>query len=173
MPERGSVISGPRELTQSMGVFSQLGGEDGLRIGTAAAAPMDSLNPRDSYNKKESEISKNLEVLGFVGYNKELFLFEKPVTMVDGVEKWLVEVEKSMHDTISKMLGYAVSSFPTKPLDEWVLDYPQQIILTTLHLIFSHEVNEILEGTLVPTQEDLQEEEKDKSPIGSTLEIPN
>jgi hypothetical protein len=40
-----------------------------------------------------------------------------------------------------------VSSFPTKPLDEWVLDYPQQIILTTLHLIFSHEVNEILEGT--------------------------
>jgi hypothetical protein len=44
------------------------------------------------------------------------------------------------------MLGYAVSSFPTKPLDEWVLDYPQQIIMTTLHLIFSHEVNEILEG---------------------------
>ena len=40
-----------------------------------------------------------------------------------------------------------MSSFPTKPLDEWVLDYPQQIILTTLHLIFSHEVNEILEGT--------------------------
>jgi len=84
----------------------------------------DDLNPRDSYNKKEGEISKNLEVLGFVGYNKELFLFEKPVAMVDGVEKWLVQVEKSMYDTISKMLGYAVSSFPTKPLDEWVLDYP-------------------------------------------------
>jgi hypothetical protein len=39
-----------------------------------------------------------------------------------------------------------VTSFPNQPLDEWVLDYPQQIILTTLHLIVSHEVNEILEA---------------------------
>ncbi len=53
------------------------------------------------------------------------------------------------------MLGYAVSSFPTRPLDEWVLDYPQQIIMTTLHLVFSHEVNEILEGAV--KQEDDRE----------------
>lgn len=59
-----------------------------------------------------------------ISLNKELFLFEKPVPMVDGVEKWLVQVEKSMQDTISKMLSYAVSSFPNQPLDEWILDYP-------------------------------------------------
>jgi len=44
--------------------------------------------------------------------------------MVNGVEKWLVDVEQSMQQTISKMLSYAVSSFPNLPLDEWVLDYP-------------------------------------------------
>jgi hypothetical protein len=59
-----------------------------------------------------------------ISLNKELFLFEKPIPMVNGVEKWLVDVEQSMQQTISKMLSYAVSSFPNLPLDEWVLDYP-------------------------------------------------
>lgn len=89
----------------------------------------------------------NFEVLGMIGMNKELFLFEKPVPMVNGVEKWLVNVEKSMQETISKMLSYAVSSFPNQALDEWVLDYPQQIILSVLHLILSHEINEVLDTT--------------------------
>jgi hypothetical protein len=79
-----------------------------------------------------------------ISLNKELFLFERSIPMVNGVENWLMEVEKVMQETISKSLGYAVSSFPNQPLDEWVLDYPQQIVLTTLHLILSHEVNEIL-----------------------------
>ena len=78
-----------------MGVFSQLGGEDGLRIGTAAGPPTNEMNPRESLSKEDG-FSKNLEVLGFVSYNKELFLFEKPVAMLDGVEKWLVQVERSM-----------------------------------------------------------------------------
>jgi len=81
-----------------------------------------------------------------ISLNKELFLFERSIPMVNGVENWLMEVEKVMQETISKSLGYAVSSFPNQPLDEWVLDYPQQIVLTTLHLILSHEVNEILES---------------------------
>lgn len=80
-----------------------------------------------------------------ISMNKELFLFERPVPIMDGVEKWLIHVERAMQETISKQLTYAVSSFPHQPLDEWVLDYPQQIILTTLHLILSHEINEILE----------------------------
>lgn len=78
-----------------------------------------------------------------VSLNKELFLFEKPIKMTDGVESWIVKVENSMQETISKMLSYAVTSFPNTALDEWVLDYPQQIILTTLHLVLSHEINEI------------------------------
>ena len=44
------------------------------------------------------------------------------------------------------MVTYAVSSFPKQSLNEWVLDYPQQIVLTTLHLILTHEINEVLEN---------------------------
>jgi hypothetical protein len=30
-------------------------------------------------------------------------------------------------------------------LDEWVLDYPQQVVLTTLNLVLTNEINDILE----------------------------
>jgi hypothetical protein len=35
-------------------------------------------------------VSSNFEVLGMIGLSKEMFLFEKPVPMINGVEKWLV-----------------------------------------------------------------------------------
>jgi len=75
--------------------------------------------------KPLSIAGSTFEVLGMVGLNKELFLFEKSVPMVHGVEKWLVHVERAMKETISKMMSYAVTSFPNQALDEWALDYPQ------------------------------------------------
>lgn len=42
-------------------------------------------------------------------------------------------------------MQYAVKSFATRSLDEWVLDYPQQVVLTTLRLVLSNEINDILE----------------------------
>ena len=84
------------------------------------------------------------QVLGMISQNKELFLFEAPVQIqndnrmikeVEGfevsgtgtgnVEQWLIKVEKSMQDTMQKQMQYAVKSFATRALDEWVLDYPQ------------------------------------------------
>ena len=76
---------------------------------------------------------------------KELFLFEKPVEFTDKPDQWLLKTESSMQDTIGKMINYAVASFPKQSLDEWILDHPQQIILTTIHLILTHEVNELFE----------------------------
>jgi hypothetical protein len=62
------------------------------------AAQANDLNPRASSKKEDDEdgVSKTLEVLGFVSFSKELFLFEKPVAMAEGVESWLVQVEKAM-----------------------------------------------------------------------------
>jgi hypothetical protein len=42
-------------------------------------------------------------------------------------------------------MQYAVKSFATRALDEWVLDYPQQIVMTTLNLVLTNEINDILE----------------------------
>ena len=104
------------------------------------------------------------QVLGMISPNKELLLFETPVLIqndnhaikeVEGfevsgtgtgnVEQWLIKVEKSMNETMKNQMQYAVKSFATRALDEWVLDYPQQIVMTTLNLVLTNEVNDILE----------------------------
>jgi hypothetical protein len=46
---------------------------------------------------------------------------------------------------MQKQMQYAVKSFATRALDEWVLDYPQQVVVTTLNLVLTNEVNDILE----------------------------
>ena len=50
-----------------------------------------------------------------------------------------------MQETVGKLINYAVNTFPKQSLDEWILDYPQQVILTTIHLILTHEINELFE----------------------------
>ena len=66
-------------------------------------------------------------------------------TGTGNVEQWLIRVEQSMQETMQKQMQYAVKSFATRALDEWVLDYPQQIVMTTLNLVLTNEINDILE----------------------------
>lgn len=99
-----------------------------------------------------------------ISFNKELFLFEKPVPIINDrpevkevegfeiggtgtgyVEEWLSKVEESMQSTMKKQMQYAVKSFATRALDEWILDYPQQVIITSLGLILTNEINDILD----------------------------
>ena len=41
------------------------------------------------------------------------------------------------------MLG-SIQRFTQEPLEEWVLDYPQQISISVIHLILSQEITDIL-----------------------------
>ena len=102
----------------------------------------------DSDNKENeyaAEAGGPCEILGFISHEKELFLFEQRVKHSDKIECWLQGVEANMQETVGKLINYAVSTFPKQSLDEWILDYPQQIILTTIHLILTHEINELFE----------------------------
>jgi hypothetical protein len=121
-------------------------------------------DPSGEISKRSGGEVDDYQVLGMISQNKELFLFENPVLIqnddhtikeVEGydvsgagtgnVEQWLRRVEITMQDTMRKQMKYAVKSFSTRSLDEWVLDYPQQIIITALNLILSNEINDILE----------------------------
>lgn len=66
-------------------------------------------------------------------------MFEKQVMILnDRPETWLSAIESTMQETVGKNLHYAVSSFPKQSLDEWILDFPLQTILSTIHLILTH-----------------------------------
>ena len=110
------------------------------------------------------------EVLGMVSQTKELFLFEKKINKSEKPESWLQKVEQSMQETIGKNINYAVASFPKQSLDEWILDHPQQIILTTIHLILTHEVNELFEEMRKTRKANRQEYDDDGEGEGSSYE---
>ena len=82
--------------------------------------------------------------MGFVSTNKELLLFDQHVSMSSPIEQWLSEVELSMQDSLRKQMIDAIENFLTEPIEEWVLDYPQQICYQTLSLILSQEINDVL-----------------------------
>ena len=60
------------------------------------------------------------------------------------------------------MISEAVATFPKQSLDEWILDYPLQTIMTTIHLILTHEINELFEDLAQQQKVTRSEEESHK-----------
>lgn len=79
-----------------------------------------------------------------ISHQSDLLLFNRAVAYHPKPEVWLLKTEFCAQETIGKLIEDAVNSFPKQPLDEWIVDYPQQTILSTIHLILTHEINEML-----------------------------
>jgi dynein heavy chain len=45
------------------------------------------------------------------------------------VEKWLLQVEKAMLVSVRHTVQNALKAYPSKPREEWVLDWPGQVVL--------------------------------------------
>jgi hypothetical protein len=81
-----------------------------------------------------------------ISKHRELLMFSKPVQYDQrDISNTLSNVETSMQQTIGNLISEAVATFPKQSLDEWILDYPLQTIMTTIHLILTHEINELFE----------------------------
>lgn len=122
---------------------------------------------RDKYYDAVVDISTNhpYEILGLMGYNQELLLFEKSVNLGESPEIWLLEVEKQMKETLSKMISFSVATFPKQSLDEWVLDFPQQVIYTSIMLILTHEITELMDDFTHKEDESRDSDEEYDAPI--------
>lgn len=57
-----------------------------------------------------------------------------------------------MQDSLRKQMIASIENFLVDPLEEWILDYPQQIAISTLHLILSQEVHDLLTSKDYDTQ---------------------
>lgn len=83
------------------------------------------------------------DIVGVIGPNQDVLMLETPVAVHAGVENWMSELEVEIGTTLRKLVSAAISSFPKQSLDEWILDYPIQTILTTITLIITHEITEL------------------------------
>jgi hypothetical protein len=104
------------------------------------------------------EPQSQLEVWGLIGHIGDTLMFETPVAITGKLEVWMNEVELQMKDTLSKHTSYSISSFSKQSLDEWVLDYPQQVVINTILLILTHEVTELFDLKAQDSNLDISEE---------------
>ena len=127
----------------------------------------------DSDTTPPSSISPDQKVLGLVSIHKELMMLSKPVAATGkDCAQWLHSIEIGMQQTIGGLIGQAVSSFPKQSLDEWILDYPLQTIMTTIHLILTHEINELFdEMARVGRQDTGNDDEEDLDEYGRNLHL--
>ncbi|KAF4731501.1 hypothetical protein FOZ62_002057, partial [Perkinsus olseni] len=69
------------------------------------------------------------------------------------VEKWLVEVEKTMIDSLTDVVSRSNKDYACKPRTSWCIDYPGQVVLATDCIYWTKEVTEALNAKRVADYE--------------------
>ena len=86
-----------------------------------------------------------VKILGMIDRHNEYLRFKKPVTSQGkGLETILKKVEVEMQGSVLHWISQSISTFPHYNLDEWILDYPVQVIISSIHLIVTHEIYEMI-----------------------------
>ncbi len=57
------------------------------------------------------------------------------------VEKWLLQVEEVMKLSLREVMSKAVEAYPRDPRNEWVLNWPGQVVLAASIVHWTTEVN--------------------------------
>lgn len=83
---------------------------------------------------------EKLNITALISSEKErLELFQK-VSTADAkgsVEKWLSSVESMMMISVQKVVEKAYHAYPTKPREQWVLDWPGQVVLCVAQIFWT------------------------------------
>ncbi|GLC47993.1 hypothetical protein PLESTB_000047400 [Pleodorina starrii] len=64
----------------------------------------------------------------------------KPGDANGSVEKWLVQVEAGMVESVQEVCRRGVRSYPTVPRERWVLEWPGQVVLVVTAIFWTREV---------------------------------
>ena len=58
------------------------------------------------------------------------------------VEKWLLQVEDVMINSLRKVVSESVKGYTTTPRGRWMLDWPGQVVLCVSSIFWTSEVTE-------------------------------
>ncbi|KAJ3020398.1 UNVERIFIED_CONTAM: Dynein heavy chain 7, axonemal [Siphonaria sp. JEL0065] len=78
------------------------------------------------------EFDEKLDILALFSGEKERLPLLHKISTVEAkgaVERWLLGVEKGMLESVKSVISEAYYAYPTKPRNEWVLDWPGQVVL--------------------------------------------
>jgi dynein heavy chain len=97
----------------------------------------------------------NQDILGMYSAQKEYIQFDSPISVAaanGAVEKWLVEVEKSMLVCLRRVVAESMVAYQNSSREKWVLEWPGQIVLCVSQIYWTNEV----ETAITESQEALK-----------------
>ncbi|KNE71129.1 hypothetical protein AMAG_15798 [Allomyces macrogynus ATCC 38327] len=89
------------------------------------------------------KFEENLDITGMYSNLKEFITFPKKISTADAngaVEKWLLDVEKSMLLSVFEVVQKAFLGYKDGERDTWVLQWPGQAVLTISQVFWTREV---------------------------------
>ena len=91
------------------------------------------------------------DITAMISEEKEEVPFVSPIPVAaanGAVEKWLLQVEGAMFESIHHVTSEGLKSYDVKPRDEWVLDWPGMVVLVVTAVNWTMGVtNAITDGT--------------------------
>ncbi|KAI9203090.1 dynein heavy chain and region D6 of dynein motor-domain-containing protein [Polychytrium aggregatum] len=94
------------------------------------------------------EFEENLDITAIYSSQKECVKLISTISTVDAggaVEKWLVDVEKVMLVSMRDVTSRAYTAYKESLRDQWVLEWPGQVVLCVSQIYWTAEVEQVLQ----------------------------
>ena len=111
---------------------------------------------KTKYGSKSQAVLREIE--GFSSKDLELTRLIETIVLPENSKiaedlEWVQKLEHGMQKSMSNLISQAINSFTNTSLEEWVLDYPLQIVLTSVQMIISHEITGLLKTEMEEEEE--------------------
>jgi dynein heavy chain len=93
------------------------------------------------------EFTSSGEILGMYSAQKEYIKFSNKISTQEAagsVEKWLLEVEKTMINSMKNVTSAAYNEYSNENRENWVVSWPGQVVISVSQIYWTLEVEEIL-----------------------------
>uniref|UniRef100_UPI00398EA260 dynein axonemal heavy chain 11-like isoform X1 n=2 Tax=Pristiophorus japonicus TaxID=55135 RepID=UPI00398EA260 len=78
--------------------------------------------------------------VGMYSREKEYVPFLAKCKCIGQVEAWLNRIEEAMRETVRHQITEAIAAYEEKPRDQWIVDYPAQVALTSSQIYWTTDV---------------------------------
>eukprot|EP00163_Fabomonas_tropica_P016273 TRINITY_DN2925_c0_g1_i1.p1 TRINITY_DN2925_c0_g1~~TRINITY_DN2925_c0_g1_i1.p1 ORF type:complete len:4072 (-),score=1488.94 TRINITY_DN2925_c0_g1_i1:296-12511(-) len=102
----------------------------------------------------------------------ETVKFSRPLQLNGKVENYLQDVIQSMRSSLRDLMGQAIAAYGQKARDQWLLDWPAQLMLTASQVHWTTEVNSALQAAGRGNKDAMKTYfEKQKTQLNQLIEI--
>lgn len=99
-------------------------------------------------NAPPAAVVLTTDIMAMISPEGERVPLVKGLKARGNVEDWLSKVEEAMFASLRRIMKGSIADYMQRPRKEWVLDHPNQIILSVSQIMWAKEVHSILDGNL-------------------------